>query len=109
MKKDGTLKILKEINGLPLGVTECEYSFSEAMLCPGEKLVIYTDGVTEATSTDIELYNEGRLEKVLARTSDEKPKAIIGDIMDDIRKFTLGAEQSDDITVLIIEFCGAAI
>ena len=105
-KKDGTLKILEEIHGLPLGVAECEYTSSEIMMSPGEKLVIYTDGVTEATSTNTELYNEERLEKVLSKTSKENPKAIIGELMVDIRKFTLGAEQSDDITVLIIEYCG---
>ena len=91
-----------------LGVMEdLSYEPHRLQLSPGDMLFLYTDGVTEAMSKEQTFYSEERLEKVLDSMSGEASvKEILTEVSGDIAVFADGAEQSDDITMLGVMFCG---
>jgi sigma-B regulation protein RsbU (phosphoserine phosphatase) len=76
------------------------------VLGPGEALLLYTDGVTEAMDLRETLYSDQRLAQFLTRNRDSSPRQIIGDLVGDVRHFAGGAAQSDDITVLALLYFG---
>ena len=87
--------------GPPLGaVDHFPFPLSCDRLEPGETLLLYTDGVTEAQNTDGELYTGRRLVECLAASSPEGPRAVIDIIFEDLNRFVGTAEPSDDITLL---------
>lgn len=89
--------------GLVLGpITEAVYETERISLQPGDTLFLYTDGVTEARSQQDELYGELRLQQALQVAAKEKPLAMIGYISAELGRYTSGAPQSDDITMLAI-------
>jgi sigma-B regulation protein RsbU (phosphoserine phosphatase) len=70
----------------------------------GDLLFIYTDGVTEAMDPGRELYGEERLVDLLGSRRFSDPAETIEATITDIRAFASGAEQSDDITMLALDF-----
>ena len=66
----------------------------------GDRLFLYTDGVTEASNSQNELYGDERLLKVLNSTKGMHSKEILSFVRDDIEGFVNGAPQFDDITML---------
>ena len=75
----------------------------EVQLQPGDTLVLYSDGVTEAMNERLEQYGEERLKDVVERFSGMDPAAMLGEIKADMGAFT-GAEPShDDATLLILQ------
>ena len=95
--------------GRPLGVREnSTYETGRLDLAPGEKIYLYTDGVTEAANRQDELFTEQRLEAVLRRVAGQPTDAIIKAVTEAVRSFADGAPQSDDITALAIWRVGAA-
>ncbi|MBQ7496819.1 MAG: SpoIIE family protein phosphatase [Selenomonas sp.] len=91
-----------------LGVMEdLSYEPHRLQLSPGDMLFLYTDGVTEAMNKEKKFYSEERLQKVLDSMSGEASvKEILTEVSGDIAVFADGAEQSDDITMLGVMFCG---
>jgi sigma-B regulation protein RsbU (phosphoserine phosphatase) len=90
------------------GMDELDYVGQELTLEPGDKLFLYTDGVTEALSEDEELYGEERLLKCLNEMqADDMPlKEIQQHVQQDLQKHVGEAEQSDDITMLALSYSG---
>ena len=75
-------------------------------LAPGDKLVIYSDGVTEAQNTAAEFFGKKRLREAVAAHAWRNPARAIHDaIQEAVTAFTEGAPQSDDITVVVLEYC----
>ena len=74
---------------------------------PGDAIVLYTDGVTEAVRTDQQLYGEQRLLSFLNKTTIKDPEKLCNAIIDEVHNFVNGNEQSDDITVNVLSFNGA--
>lgn len=90
-----------------LGVfEEMVYTNYELTLHPGDKLFIYTDGVTEAMNRNNELYSEERLRDDLVVLHGLSPEAITTEILLKIDDFAQGTPQADDITMLILEYKG---
>ena len=85
---------------------ESRYRTQTILLTPGDTLVIYTDGVTEAMDRDQRLYSEARLQQVLAGTESDPTEQLVGRVMTSVHAFAQGAPQSDDITVLALRFKG---
>jgi sigma-B regulation protein RsbU (phosphoserine phosphatase) len=88
---------------LPVGILpDQSYEVQRATLAPGERLVAFSDGITEALNRDEELYGDERLYAALrARprlTSDQLVPAIIADV----DGFVGGAPQADDLTLLVV-------
>lgn len=104
LTKDGELSPL-EGAGIAVGFTaKAAYREHALTLSPGDRLFLYTDGVTEAFSTERELFGEERLEKVL-RDGAALPLADWMDsVLAAVDRFAAGAEPSDDITCLALGF-----
>jgi phosphoserine phosphatase RsbU/P len=98
---------LENPGGRALGLVEqSPYASGRMVLSPGEALLLYTDGVTEAMDSRETLYSDQRLERFLASNRSSSPRQIIGDLVSDVRHFAGGAPQSDDITVLALLYFG---
>ena len=73
-----------------------------ATFAPGTRLLVYTDGVTEAERNDHAQYGNDRLLAFASAHAKESPADLIGSLVEEIDGFTAGAEQSDDITALVV-------
>ncbi|EGB14780.1 protein serine/threonine phosphatase with Cache sensor [Pseudodesulfovibrio mercurii] len=82
------------------------YSTRTMTFKPGDLLFVYTDGVTEAMNPDSELFGEERLTRLLAGESEPFAPKLVKDVGAAIHDFARGAEQSDDITMLAMQFMG---
>lgn len=102
LKRVGTLEVVEvgnEIVGLPLAVIEDKYDAMQTRLEPGDVLVLYTDGVTEARNRQRDLYGFDRLRNVVAHVNGD-PEAIGQNILDDVRIFAAGRAAADDLTLV---------
>lgn len=98
---------LENAGGRALGVLEqSPYLSGRMVLSPGEALLLYTDGVTEAMDSQEMLYSDQRLEQFLASNRGSSPRQMISDLVNDVRHFAAGAPQSDDITGLALLYFG---
>ena len=102
LHKDGTLETLPTSKNICLGVLEdYTYTSDSLTLQKGDCLVTFTDGVTEACSTTNELFGEERLEALLPTLAGQSARGILDNVINAVRTHAEGAEQSDDITVLV--------
>ena len=113
-RMDGPMEWLRDRSGPPLASFEgVKYRKHELTLKPGEGVFLYTDGVTEATDLDLELFGEERLLRsfesgrpadaaVPLRSSHE----LCRDLFAELDKFASGMEQADDITMLAFKLNG---
>jgi len=81
-----------------------KYKEYELMLEPGEKLFLYTDGVTEAADSSSEMFGIERMIEALNAGADESPEQILKNVRAAVDGFVKGAEQFDDITMLCFEY-----
>ena len=104
LRRDGTLETLPSSRNICLGVIE-HYAFNAdtVELKPGDAIVTFTDGVTEACSVSGGLYGEERLETLLKTTPAIDARGLVEEINEAVRKHAEGTEQSDDITVLVLK------
>jgi sigma-B regulation protein RsbU (phosphoserine phosphatase) len=99
---------LENFGGRALGLVEqSPYASGRMLLGPGEALLLYTDGVTEAMDPNETSYSDRRLARFLASNRRSSPRQIIGDLLNDVRQFAGGAPQWDDITLLALLYFGA--
>jgi sigma-B regulation protein RsbU (phosphoserine phosphatase) len=85
---------------------EAEYQSARIQLEPGDFLVIYTDGVSEAQNPQNEMFEEARLRRILENFAGETVEQLGDAIREGMRAFTEGAAQSDDITILVVQHKG---
>jgi sigma-B regulation protein RsbU (phosphoserine phosphatase) len=105
ISNDGSINQLSNVGGLLLGaMKDVEYQSNVIMLKPGESVVFYTDGVTEAFNKNEEEFNEKRLEEVLLNKNGFAPKDFVQQVFEQVQNFTNGVEQSDDITCLALKY-----
>jgi len=91
--------------GPPLGtVDDFQYTIEQRQLAPGEVLLAYTDGVTEAQDKNHALYSGARLNQLLASAPISSARAVVDFVRDDVHRFAAGAEQADDITLLAVRW-----
>ena len=89
--------------GFPLGITpESEYKQTEVNLNPGDVVAIFSDGVTEARNLREELYESRANRRLLRKLAETQggAEAVGNAILEDIREFSAGHEQVDDITLV---------
>jgi phosphoserine phosphatase RsbU/P len=107
IKKDGFPEQIKNTGGMALGVfEEAVFSAKEITLKEGDTIFLYTDGINEAMDVDNNEFSYKRMEDILNNIQGKMPKEIIEDTMVEVDEFTLGAEQSDDITLLVLKYFG---
>ena len=105
-RRSGTLETLDSRN-FPVGMFEkVEYESAWVTLEPGEFLVIYSDGVSEAVNVESQLLEEQGLRRILGNCHGRTVQELADAIREGVRAFTAGAPQSDDITILVIEYRG---
>jgi sigma-B regulation protein RsbU (phosphoserine phosphatase) len=104
LRKDGTLEQI-EAGGIGLGMLDLGFPYSgqNTILNSGDKLFLYTDGIPEAMNSDEEVYSDERMIEFFKKNSDKNPQEYIKLMVEDVKKHVNGAEQSDDITVLILK------
>ena len=91
------------VHGLFLaGLDFTEYTHTEMKLEPGDRLLLYTDGVTEAHNKVNDLYGMERLEKVLEDTKDAPGEQVLSDVINDISIYAQDVPQFDDITMVVL-------
>lgn len=101
----GEFTYLKSRAGFVLaGMDTIKYRQNEITIAPGDRLLLYTDGVTEATNSQNQLYGEERLSAFMNAHSDEKAEDILQDLKSDIYAFQGEAPQFDDITMLMLDY-----
>src|SRR5687767_226359 len=99
----GTVEQLAS-GGLPLGIKpDAEYREGRTQLQPGDVLVIYSDGVTEAVSPSGEEFGPTRLYEVVSRNVDASAAGIRDRIESSLTKFAQGTSAADDITLVIVK------
>lgn len=107
MKKDNTVVSVPLTNDFILGsIDNITYHEKTLQLSPGDNLLLYTDGITEAMNTRHEQYSEQRLLESCQELIGKSPKEIVDKITETVGKFVVGAVQSDDITLLSITYQG---
>ena len=106
MQSGDEYRLLTDEHGMALGVFEnnslVEY---EIRMEPGDKLFVYTDGITEAKSNECqELFGTKRMTAYLNTVKNESQEKLLTGMLEEIRRFAGGAEQFDDITMLGITY-----
>ena len=105
IRNDDKIECIEETHGTPIGIFEdINYKSGTFQLFKNDSLVLYTDGITEAMNIDNNLYGDERLIKLLDNSKDHHPRVITKTIVDDVNIFVGAAEQSDDITILILTY-----
>lgn len=90
--------------GMPLGVFEdAKFGKRQLELKPGETLLVYTDGVTEAMNPKRELFGEDRLKEAVRGQASLSAEQLAQKVVAAVARFANGAEPSDDITLLAIK------
>jgi len=105
----GEVSELYSTGSLPIGLLERElFESSRIQLEPGDTLLLYTDGVTEAEDRDRNLFQDGRLKEALGEHQDSSLKTLLDGIVSTVANFTAGASQADDVTLLAVRYRGSA-
>ena len=92
-------------SGIALGIMEdVTFQDNKYVLSPGEIIMMYTDGVTEAANNSGEEFDFSRLIDVLKQHSITTPKLLVNDLIVAVKSFVSGAPQSDDITTLCLKY-----
>lgn len=99
----------REINhlnegGLMLGIQlDSSYEHGRTSLEPGEQIVIYSDGISEARNANGDLYSEVRFQEWLLDHPDCTPSETIELLIEDVKEFRESENQNDDITLMVIK------
>ena len=93
----------------PVGLLpEAHYVVARATLEPGDTLVLFSDGVTEAADVGEQMYGVPRLSQVLAGQHEAPLDELQKKVVDSVEHFARGAKQADDITLLFIRYRAAS-
>lgn len=105
--EEGVFEKLKDRHGFVLGAIETmKYSEYEFVMRPGTKLFVYTDGLPEAENSAQEMFGSERMLASLNHHASMSPKEILAGVHADADAFCGDAEQSDDLTMLCLEYKG---
>ncbi len=102
---NGHVDILDVDSNIAVGlVPNWHYTMQQCTMQPGSVLFLYTDGLTEAENSDHNQYGEKRLLEIIGKTKGLTTREAIDTIHNDVLTFVNGAEQSDDMTMMAIQF-----
>lgn len=102
--KDGKSAWIGE-GGFPIGLFEqSEYVNQTCELSPGDRFVVYSDGITEAMNAGLDSYGEPRFLRLMLRLPDNEPEDLNSILINDIRDWTGTQELHDDISMIIFQY-----
>jgi phosphoserine phosphatase RsbU/P len=106
LRNNARLEKIRQTHGTALGLFDSiEYKSGRITLSKTETIVLYTDGIPEAMNVNQQLLGDQALETLLDELHDNKsPKEITNALLEKTRLFASGAEQSDDITILVLTY-----
>jgi serine phosphatase RsbU (regulator of sigma subunit) len=91
--------------GFPVGlIPDANYVSSRVVLRPGDTLVLYSDGVTEAVDPDDQMFGVSRLRELLLGQHEAPLETLQMTILESVHAFSRGASQADDITLLLARY-----
>lgn len=103
--RDGRVEFFPESDNMPFGISDDERFISKStVLLPGDTLLLYTDGVTEAMDADGREFGTEPMMQAAESVSDGSASGVIGKVLERVRQHASGAAQSDDITMLCVKF-----
>lgn len=93
----------RDSTGVPLGMfCDTRFPVHRFALEPGDSLLLFTDGFTEACNPAGNEYSLQRMSQLAARHTNAAPEQLINECLADLRNFTAGAKQKDDLTLLAL-------
>jgi sigma-B regulation protein RsbU (phosphoserine phosphatase) len=105
IRADGETVMLNNTTSIPAGLFEdAAYGELSLKLESGDKIFLYTDGVSEAEDVENVLFGENNLMKILRENATDSPKSLIRKMEEALMKHVKGHTQSDDITMLTIVY-----
>ena len=108
LMRRGAVSELYSTGSFPIGLVKmASYASSNIQLEPGDTLLLYTDGVTEAEDRNRNLFQDERLKQVLSQHQDSTLKTLQDGILNAIESFTQGTSQADDVTLLMVRYRGS--
>lgn len=104
VRRSGEIEKL-EATAMPVGlVPGASFGIEQRRLEPGDRLVLYTDGVTEAQSDTGEFFGRKRLREAVQCAGSAPCRELHARIQQAVLDFTAGAEQADDLTLVVVEY-----
>jgi sigma-B regulation protein RsbU (phosphoserine phosphatase) len=101
--KEGVRRL--EVGGPIVGLfPQAVFQEETVLLAPGDWLIVFSDGVSEAMAANGDEYGEERILAVVDQDPNLTPADLLKAIFADVRAFTKGAPQSDDITALVLRY-----
>jgi sigma-B regulation protein RsbU (phosphoserine phosphatase) len=105
LHNDGSVEEVENTDGILMGKFDSiEFDTKTIQLKPFDKLLVYTDGVTEAMNEDKAMYGKSRLEDFLIGRSEYEEEKIVRSVLAEVLKFIGKADQSDDITLMSLGY-----
>jgi serine phosphatase RsbU (regulator of sigma subunit) len=104
VRRSGDLLTL-DTTGMPLGMLDCgTFGVETAQLQAGDKIVAFSDGLTEAQDLKGTFFDAGQLKDLLRARVSDGAADLHSALVRQIQEFTSNAIQNDDITVLVLEY-----
>ncbi|MHB8883833.1 MAG: PP2C family protein-serine/threonine phosphatase [Methylovirgula sp.] len=106
-RNDGSVDALCGTGGMALGIMDdMRYETQHCRLAPGEVLVCFSDGVTEATNADGALFGDDRLIGLVTGQAQCHPTEVFTSVIADVDSYMALAPMADDVTLLVIRYNG---
>ena len=106
-ENEGSYELIKDKHGPVIGVSdEIVYDEGRIQMKPGDTILVYTDGVTEAIGPNDDFYTVERFRDILEGEKLGEPPAVVSAVADDVRRFKGKAHQADDITLICLQYRG---
>jgi sigma-B regulation protein RsbU (phosphoserine phosphatase) len=103
--RHGQVSELYNEGSFPVGLLQdAEFTAVSLQLEPDDTLILFSDGITDAENPDEELYGISRLREALAGQQNQPLEALKQTVLDSVEVFSRGANQSDDMTLLIARY-----
>ena len=108
LTQSGELNVISDPASMIVGALEnAGFETGRIRLRPGDCIILYTDGVIEAVNVRQVEFSETRLESVIQRSTGQTMDQVVNNVIDEVRIFSTGLPQSDDITSLALRYVGA--
>lgn len=99
-----------EVGGPVIGLLEfAPFEQDTVTLEPGDIVVVFSDGVSEASNLDGEEFGDDRILEVIVAGRTRPATALVQDIIAAVRAFAVGVPQGDDITAMVVRYLGAEV
>lgn len=103
-RADKNICTVTKLDGVPIGIMDdTEYKQAEVPFCPGDIIVLNTDGVTEMRNEKKEEYGRTRIQKFLIAHHERSAEEIVSMLVEDVDAFKGNANQHDDMTMVIMK------